>query len=153
MEKGRGQWEAKKLQNYRMNGAVSNQLMTSEGGESVRGQERLERGGSCWLSKLDEWGLKEYKWKGSFPGWFVRHVVPVQDIFVLLDCSSRPDTTYFFSTVHYFNAFVPIAQQAGQAAVLGRLYLNMCLCWGSASVDDVWQMGFPVLCTQHSVSP
>jgi hypothetical protein len=40
--------------------------------------------------------------------------VPVQDIFVLL-------------TVHYFNAFVPIAQQAGQAAVLGRLSLVVCL--------------------------
>jgi hypothetical protein len=33
----------------------------------------------------------------------------------------------FFLTVHYFNSFVPIAQQAGQAAVLGRQSLSMCL--------------------------
>ncbi len=30
-------------------------------------------------------------------------------------------------TVHYLNYFVPIAQQAGQAAVLGRLSLSMCV--------------------------
>jgi hypothetical protein len=29
-------------------------------------------------------------------------------------------------TVHYFNFFVPIAHQAGQAAVLGRLSLSVC---------------------------
>jgi hypothetical protein len=33
----------------------------------------------------------------------------------------------FFLTVHYLNSFVPIAQQAGQAAVLGRLSLSVCL--------------------------
>jgi hypothetical protein len=38
-------------------------------------------------------------------------VGPVQNIF------------FPHRTVHYFNAFVPIAQQAGQAAVLGRLSL------------------------------
>ncbi len=31
-----------------------------------------------------------------------------------------------FFTGHYFNYFVPVAQQAGQAAVLGRLSLNLC---------------------------
>ena len=30
-------------------------------------------------------------------------------------------------TVYYFNSCVPIAQQAGQATVLGRLPLSMCL--------------------------
>ncbi len=45
-----------------------------------------------------------------------------------LGCSSRPSVKYFFFlTIHYFNSFVPIAQQAGQAAVLGRLSLSMCL--------------------------
>ncbi len=37
---------------------------------------------------------------------------------------------FFFLTVHYFNSYVPNAQQAGQAAVLGRLSslsLSMCL--------------------------
>jgi hypothetical protein len=33
----------------------------------------------------------------------------------------------FFPTVHYFHSFVPIAQQARPAAVLGRLSLRMCL--------------------------
>jgi hypothetical protein len=33
----------------------------------------------------------------------------------------------FFLVVHYFNSFVPIAQQAEQAVVLGRLSLSMCL--------------------------
>jgi hypothetical protein len=35
----------------------------------------------------------------------------------------------FFSSPYttHFNAFVPIVQQAGQAAVLGRLSLSMCL--------------------------
>jgi hypothetical protein len=32
-----------------------------------------------------------------------------------------------FLTVHYFNSFVPIDQQAGQAGVLGRLSLSMCV--------------------------
>ncbi len=47
-----------------------------------------------------------------------------------LGCSSRPSTNFFFLTVLYFNSFVPFAQQAGQAAVLGRLSLSMCL-WPS----------------------
>ncbi len=39
-------------------------------------------------------------------------------------------TIFFpYHTVHYFTSFVPIAQQAGQAVVPGRLSLNMCL-WG-----------------------
>ncbi len=32
-----------------------------------------------------------------------------------------------FLTVHYFNSFVLIAQQAGQAGMLGHLSLSMCL--------------------------
>jgi hypothetical protein len=34
-------------------------------------------------------------------------------------------TNVFFLTVYYFNSFVPIAQQAGQAAVLGRPSLTV----------------------------
>ncbi len=45
-----------------------------------------------------------------------------------LGCSSQPIIKdIFFLTIHYFNSYVPIAQQAGQAAVLGRLSLSMCL--------------------------
>jgi hypothetical protein len=42
-----------------------------------------------------------------------------------------PVQNTYFLTVHYFNSFVPIAQQAGQAAVLGCLSLSMCL-WEQA---------------------
>jgi hypothetical protein len=41
-----------------------------------------------------------------------------------LGCSSRG---FFTAGAHYFNACVPIAQQAGQAAVLGDLSLCLCL--------------------------
>jgi hypothetical protein len=47
--------------------------------------------------------------------------------FSCLGCRSRPSSKYLFLTVHYFNSFVPFAQQAGQAAVLGRLSLSMSL--------------------------
>jgi len=47
--------------------------------------------------------------------------VPVQKIFVLPRLfHSAPVQNNFFLTVHLFNYFVPIGQQAGQAAVLGR---------------------------------
>jgi hypothetical protein len=61
----------------------------------------------------------------------------------LVRWACRLDTRYFcsalaalvgplqniiFLTVHYLHSFVPIAQQAGQAAVMGRLSLRMCLC-------------------------
>ncbi len=43
-----------------------------------------------------------------------------------LGCFSRPSTKYFFYLpIHYFNYFVSLAQQAGQAAVLGRLSLSV----------------------------
>jgi hypothetical protein len=68
------------------------------------------------------------KGKGFYLGWFGGLVVPVQEILFFLGWPSRPSTKYiFFLTVHYFNFFVPIAQQAGHAAVLGRLSLSMCL--------------------------
>ena len=41
----------------------------------------------------------------------------------------------FFLTVDYFNYFFPIAQQAGQAAVLGRLSLSICL-WLFSSAPE-----------------
>ncbi len=44
-----------------------------------------------------------------------------------LGYSSRPSKSIFPLTLHYFNSFVSFAQQAGQAAVLGRLSLSKCL--------------------------
>jgi hypothetical protein len=41
--------------------------------------------------------------------------------------SRQKRTSSTFLTVHYFNSFVPIAQQAGQAVVQGRLPLNLSL--------------------------
>jgi hypothetical protein len=61
---------------------------------------------------------------------FVGLDVPVKEIFVQpFGCSSRPNSKYniFFLTKHYFNAFDPVAQQAGQTAVLGCMSLSMCL--------------------------
>jgi hypothetical protein len=49
--------------------------------------------------------------------------------FVLLWTLVGPLQNISFLTVHYFNSIVDIAQQARQAAVLGRLSLSMCL-WG-----------------------
>jgi hypothetical protein len=43
-----------------------------------------------------------------------------------LCCPSRPSYKKFPHRT-LFNSFVPIAQQAGQAAVLGRLSVRMCL--------------------------
>jgi hypothetical protein len=58
--------------------------------------------------------------------------LPVQEIFVLpwLLCSQPSTKNFVFLSIHFFNSFVPIAQQAGhsgQAAVLGRLSLIICL--------------------------
>jgi hypothetical protein len=62
-------------------------------------------------------------------------VVPEKEIFCSgLAAPVGPVQNIFFLTVHYFTSFVPIAQQAGQAAgqapVLGRLSLCMCLWTG-----------------------
>ncbi len=49
-----------------------------------------------------------------------------------------------FLIVHYFKSFVPVTQQAGQAAMLDRLSLSMCLwlnqCCGSdfLSNKQIW---------------
>ncbi len=50
---------------------------------------------------------------------------------VCLGCSSQPSPVrvqIFFLTVCFFDSFVPTAQQAGLAAMLGHLSLIMCLC-------------------------
>jgi hypothetical protein len=44
--------------------------------------------------------------------------VSVKEIFVLHPAQYK---IFFFFTAHYFNAFWPHAQQAGQTAVLGQL--------------------------------
>ncbi len=96
----------------------------------TRIQERLERGGPCWLLKLRQMGTQRAQMKGVFP-WLVRRTCRAStgDLCPAFAALVRHSTIYFFLTVHYFNSFVPIAQQAGQATVQGRLSLSMCL-WG-----------------------
>jgi hypothetical protein len=55
-----------------------------------------------------------------------------RDFWFCFGCSSRPSKKYNFPNLYYFNAFFPIAQQAGQATVMGRLSFSVCL-WGPES--------------------
>jgi hypothetical protein len=50
-----------------------------------------------------------------------------RDICCALAALVGPVQNIFFLTIHYFNTFVLIGQQAGQAAVLGGLNLSVCL--------------------------
>jgi hypothetical protein len=75
----------------------------------VTPRENRERGGPCWLLKLRQWGLVEYKWNWS-----------------------------------YFTFMSTSSSNLGQAVVLGRLSLSLCLLsprtqsqkMRMASVDD-----------------
>jgi hypothetical protein len=69
--------------------------------------------------------------KGAFSWLFCWLVVPVHEFFFYLGFSRWPSKKYFVLAVHYLNSFVTIAQQAGQAAVLGRLSLSVRL-WSEA---------------------
>jgi hypothetical protein len=66
--------------------------------------------------------------KGSFLGWFVGLVVHVEDIFILpwLLWSAQCKIV-FFLIVHYFTFCVSVDQQPGQAVVLGRRSLYLCV--------------------------
>jgi hypothetical protein len=61
--------------------------------------------------------------------WFVRRAcrAGTRDFWSALAALVGKVQKPFFHIALYFNAFVLIAQQAGQAAVLGRLSLTMCL--------------------------
>jgi hypothetical protein len=61
--------------------------------------------------------------------WWVRWACRsgTRDFLFCLDSSSQSSQKYFLLAVHFFNAFVTIAQQAGQAAVLGHLSHSMFL--------------------------
>jgi hypothetical protein len=61
--------------------------------------------------------------------WLVRWVCPAgtRDFDPALTSVVGPVQNIFFLTVQYFYSFVLITQQAGQAAVLGRLSLSVCL--------------------------
>jgi hypothetical protein len=61
--------------------------------------------------------------------WLVRWALRsgTRDFCPALAALVDPAQNIFFLAVHYFNSFVPIAQQAWQAVVQGRLSLNVCL--------------------------
>ncbi len=81
------------------------------------------------VSGVWQMGDQEYKWKGPFLGRFVWLLIPVLEVFVLLWLLLSAQYKIFCSSlyiVHYFNSFVNIAQQTGQAVVQGRLSPNVC---------------------------
>ncbi len=91
--------------------------------------ERLQSGGPYWLLNWGKWGIKEYT-NGRSPSWVgsLGSSCWYKKFLSCLGCSIvGPIQNIFFLTVHYFKSFVPIAQQAGQAVVSGRLSLNVCL--------------------------
>jgi len=51
----------------------------------------------------------------------------IRDFCLTLAALIGPVPNIAFLTVHYFHSFVLMGQQAGQAAVLGRLSRSMCL--------------------------
>jgi hypothetical protein len=65
-----------------------------------------------------------------------------------LGCNSRPSTKYLFHCTNtVFQFLVPFAQQAGQAAVPGRLSLSMCL-WSTHCNEIVTTEQLTILNTQ-----
>ncbi len=73
-------------------------------------------------------GTQRVQMKGVLP-WLVLGGLSCQykRFLFSLGCSSQPSTNIFFLTIHFFNSFVSVNHQAGQAAVLGRLSLSMSL--------------------------
>jgi hypothetical protein len=73
-------------------------------------------------------GTQREQMKGILP-WLVRWACSActRDFFALAALDD-PVQNDFSLTLHCFNSFVPIAQQAGWAALLGLLSLNVCLC-------------------------
>jgi hypothetical protein len=72
--------------------------------------------------------LIEYKWKGPFLGWFVGHIVLIQETFALpwLPKSAQLKKIFLHHTLFQF--ICPHRTATWQAVVLGRLSLSMCLC-------------------------
>jgi hypothetical protein len=74
--------------------------------------------------------FKEFwtKAKGPFLHWLVRRALPAgtRDFCPALTALVGLAQSVVFLTVHYFSSFVPIAQQARQAVMLGRRSLSMC---------------------------
>ncbi len=82
--------------------------------KSVIVSERLERGGPhADCLNWGEWGLKEYKWKGSFLG-YKDCLANTRDFCSALAAQVGQVENIFFLTVHYFISFVHIARKLGR---------------------------------------
>ncbi len=73
-------------------------------------------------------GTQRVQTKGVLP-WYVRWACRACtiDFCSALAALVGQGPNIFFLTVHYFNSYVPMAQQAGQAAVMGHVSLRTCL--------------------------
>ncbi len=69
-------------------------------------------------------GTQREQMRGDLP-WLVRWTRPAStvDFCLALAALISPEQNIIFLTVHFFTFLVPIAQQPGQAGVLGRLSL------------------------------
>jgi hypothetical protein len=82
----------------------------------ARIRETIDRSFPC-VETGGEWGLKEYKSKGTYLGWFVGLFVPVQDIFVLPWLLSAHYKIFFFHrTIFQFLCPHRPASSAGSRA-------------------------------------
>jgi hypothetical protein len=79
----------------------------------------------CW--NCGEWGLKEYKLKGVLP-WLVHWACLIGKEIFVLPLLLPAEYKFFFLTVQY-TILIPLRphRPAGQAAMLCRLSLSMCL--------------------------
>jgi hypothetical protein len=68
-----------------------------------------------------------------------------KDLYPALAALVSPVQNIFFLTAYYFNLFIPIAQQPGQAVMPGLLSLIMCL-WSQAIV--VTKVLYALYCTK-----
>ncbi len=86
----------------------------------------------CFL-KLRWMGTQRVQMKGVPVRWSCRY----KRFLSCLGCLVGPFQNVFSLTVHYFNSVVPITQQAGQAVVLSRLSLSMCLWYQHTHVFSI----------------
>ncbi len=96
---------------------------------SVYGTEWRERSYGLWLLELKAKGTQRVHMIGVLP-WLIRWALHTgRRDFCPVVASLVGPVQNIFLTVHYFSLFVPIAQQAWQTAVLGRLSLGHTLHW------------------------
>jgi hypothetical protein len=79
-------------------------------------------------------GTQRVQMKEVLP-WLVRWAL----LYPALAALVGPVQNMFFLTVYYFNSFVPIAQQAGQAVVPVRLSLNIFF-WGAPPLSSIMEI-------------